>query len=307
MVEAERDPFNLATSVPVRRLEIRFGKFGTADYFDVNGAGSDSHFQFLNWTVDNNGAYDYAADTRGYTVGALIEYYDRNWTFRFAECLMPTVANGIDLEFNLRKARAENFEFEFRPPVPMKQRPTVKVLAYVNHANMGVYRDAVKNYLDGKTPTPEITAHPFRTTAKYGFEGNFEQNLPAHLRVFGRFGWNEGQHESFAYTEVDSTVQVGVDMAGARWHRSADKWGVAFVSNGISADHQEYLRLGGLGFLLGDGNLTYGRETIEEAYYNAHLWRGLFAGPNLQHINNPGYNQARGPVLVPGFRVHLEF
>jgi len=38
------------------------------DFFDMNDVGTDSHSQFLNWTVDNNGAYEYAADTRGYRV-----------------------------------------------------------------------------------------------------------------------------------------------------------------------------------------------------------------------------------------------
>ncbi len=304
--EATRGPLGLATRVPVRRIELRGGKFGMADFFDLNEAGGDSHFQFLNWTVDNNGAYDYAADTRGYTVGLIAEYHDRIWAFRFGEALMPQVANGIDLEFNLRKARAENFEFEFHPKSRLGES-SIRFLSYVNHANMGVYRTAVINYLEGKTPKPEITAHPFHTTIKYGFDFNVVQNLPHNLRAFGRFGWNEGQHESYAYTEVDQTFQGGADLGGVRWHRPIDKIGVAVVTNAIKADHQHYLASGGLGFLLGDGALNYGRENIVESYYNAHVWRGLFCGFDLQHINNPGYNRARGPALVPGVRVHLEF
>jgi len=307
IVEEQRDPWHMATQVPVRRLEFRFGKMGVNDFFDVNEAGTDSHLQFMNWTVDNNGAYDYAADTRGYTVALLAEYHDRNWAFRFAEALMPTVANGIDLEWNLGKARAENFEYEYHPAIAGKRTTTLRLLSYINHANMGVYRDAVNNFLDGKTPTPDITAHPQRTTIKYGFDANLLQELGHYMRLFGRFGWNEGQHESFAYTEVDQTVELGADYSGERWQRKADKVGAAFVSNAISADHQHYLALGGKGFLLGDGALTYGRETIEEAYYNLHVWRGFFLGFDLQHFNNPGYNRDRGPVLVPSARVHLEF
>ena len=118
MEEAERGPFAPATQVPVRRLELRAGKFGTADYFDANAIGTDSHFQFMNWTVDNNGAYDYAADTRGYKFGMSAEYHDRGWALRFAELLMPTIANGPNLEWNLRRARAENFELELHPKKP---------------------------------------------------------------------------------------------------------------------------------------------------------------------------------------------
>jgi high affinity Mn2+ porin len=306
-VEAERGPFSLAPRVAVRRLELRVGKFGMADFFDTNAVGSDSHFQFMNWAVDNNGAYDYSADTRGYTFGVIAEYHDRNWALRFAEGLMPKVANGIDLIWNLRRARAENFELELHPKLVADHATTVRLLSFANHANMGVYRDAVQNFLAGKTPVPEITAHPLQTTIKYGFGVNMEQEFAHHFRGFARWGWNEGQHESYAYTELDQTVAFGADLAGNSWHRKGDKAGAVFVSNGISADHQHYLALGGRGFLLGDGALNYGREDIVEAYYNAHVWRGIFTGFDLQHINNPGYNRDRGPVLVPGFRFHLEF
>ena len=261
----------------------------------------------MNWTVDNNGAYDYAADTRGYTVGLLAEYHERNWAFRFEEALMPKVANGIDLDWSLRRSRAENYELELRPKFSGARGSVIRLLSFVNHANMGVYRDAINNYLAGKTSRPEITNHPEQTTVKYGFSVNAQQEITHALRLYSRFGWNEGQHESYAYTEVDQTVQIGGDYAGDRWKRKLDKTGAVFVSNAIKADHQRYLALGGRGFLLGDGALTYGRENIFEYYYNTHVWRGLFAAFDLQHINDPGYNRDRGPVLVPGLRVHLEF
>src|SRR5205823_3789502 len=153
---------------------------------------------------------------------------------------------------------------------------SIRLLFYVNHANMGVYRTAVVNSLEGKTPRPAITAHPLQTTIKYGFDVNVVQELPHNFRAFGRFGWNEGQHESFAYTEVDQTFEAGSDLAGLKWRRPLDRVGLAVVSNAIKGDHQHYLALGGVGFLLGDGRLNYGRENIVEMYYNAHLWRGLF-------------------------------
>ena len=305
-VEGERGIFALATELPVRRLEFRAGKFGMADFFDQNDAGTDSHYQFMNWTAVNSGAYDYAADTRGYTVGAILEYDNRNWSLRFGEALMPRVANGIDLQWNLEKARAENIELELRPKLAFGAT-TLKLLSFINHANMGVYRQAVNDFLAGKTVRPDITAHTLQTTIKYGFEVNLLQEFAHHVRGFARWGWNEGQHESYAYTEVDEGIEAGADLAGYRWHRKLDRVGAVFISNGISADHQLYLKLGGRGFLLDDGTLTYGRENIFESYYNLHLWRGIFTGVDVQHINNPGYNRDRGPVLVAGARFHLEF
>jgi high affinity Mn2+ porin len=306
-VETERTPFALATEVPVRRIEIRGGKFGTADFFDNNDVGSDSHFQFMNWTTDNSGAYDYAADTRGYTYGLITSYNDRNWSAQFGEMLMPKVANGEDLVWNLHQAHSENIEFQFHPKLFGARTTTIRLLSFINHANMGVYKNAIQNYLDGLTPTPEIDNHPWKTTMKYGFDVNVEHFFAHNIRGFSRWGWNEGQHESFAYTECDETFAIGADVSGDAWYRKLDRVGTAFVTNGISAYHQRYLQLGGLGFILGDGGLTYGRENISETYYNAHIWRGLFLSPNLQHINNPGYNRVRGPVWVASGRIHMEF
>lgn len=306
-VEVDREPLSLDSHLPARRLVFNIGKFGLPDFFDGNNGTGDSHSQFLNWTVINNGAYDYAADTRGYTVGAVIEYDDRKWAFRFAEALMPVVANGIQFRWNLSRARSENYELELHPSLLEQRSTIIRLLAYENHANMGVYEQAINNFLAGKTPRPDITAHPLQNTVKYGFGVNLEQHVSRNIIAFARWGWNEGQHESFAYTEVDQTVLGGADLAGELWRRKLDKLGAAFVSNGISAVHAKYLALGGRGFLLGDGALNYGRENIFETYYTAHLWRGIFLGPDLQHISHPGYNRDRGPVWVPGGRVHLDF
>jgi carbohydrate-selective porin OprB len=308
-VENTRTPFSLFRELPERRLELRFGKFSMADFFDLNTYGTDTNFQFMNWAVDNNGAYDYAADTRGFTFAAMLEYHDRHWAARFAEALMRKVANGIHLDADLGRARAENIEFEVHGKTIGQQNGIIRFLAFVNHANMGSYREAVNNFLNnpGNLTAPDITAHPLRTTIKYGFGVNFEQQLNDWFGVFGRWGWNEGRHESYAYTEVDQTVEIGAGASGAAWHRKYDRAGAVFVSNGISRDHQEYLALGGLGFLLGDGRLDYGRENIVETYYTLHLWRGIYPSFGLQHINNPGYNRDRGPVLVPSLRLHVEF
>jgi high affinity Mn2+ porin len=306
-VGSTRTPYSLFSTLPVRRLEVRFGKFSMADFFDLNTYGSDTTFQFMNWTVDNNGTYDYAADTRGFTFGAMLEYHDRRWALRFAEGLMPKVANGIHLDADLGRAHGENIEFELHGTVFRKQEGIVRLLTFVNHANMGSYREATDNFQAGLTPVPEITAHPLQTTIKYGFGVNFEQPLNDWMGVFGRWGWNEGRHESYAYTEVDQTFQIGAGGNGKPWRRKFDRAGVVFVSNGISRDHQVYLALGGSGFLLGDGRLNYGRENVVESYYTLHVWRGIYPSFGVQHINNPGYNRDRGPLVVPTLRLHLEF
>ena len=306
-VENERTPLSLFNELPLRRLEIRFGKFSLPDFFDQNSVGSDTRFQFTNWSVDNNGAWDYAADTRGYSVGAVADFEDRNWGFRFAEALMPKVANGIDLVWRPWQVHAENFEYELRHGLIPKKSGVLRLLAYTNYANMGIYRDAVIQFEEGLVPAPDITHHPWHITRKYGFGVNLEQTLTPSLTAFARWGWDNGKTESFAYTEIDSTVAEGVRVNGVKWRRKQDRAGIAFVSNGIKKDHQNYLAAGGSGFLLGDGRLNYGRENILESYYTAHVWRGIYLAAGLHYIVNPGYNRDRGPVIVPSFRAHVEF
>lgn len=306
-VENKRSYLSLFDELPRRRVEVRFGKFSMPDFFDLNSAGSDTHFQFINWTTDNNGAWDYGADTRGYTVGATADFEDRNWGLRFSEALMPKTANGIDLVWRPWQVHAENFEYELRRGFIPKKSGVVRLLAYTNYANMGIYREAVANFEAGLTAIPDIANHPWHVTRKYGFGINLEQNLTRYLTAFSRFGWDNGKTESFAYTEVDQTVAVGVGAAGTWWRRKQDRAGIAFVSNAICKDHQTYLADGGYGFLLGDGALNYGRENIVESYYTVHAWRGIYLAPGVQHIENPGYNRDRGPVVVPSFRAHVEF
>jgi high affinity Mn2+ porin len=312
LIDSPRTQFSLATKVPERRFEFYFGKMSLPDYLDINTIGTDSHLQFMNWTVDNNGAWDYAADTRGYTYAAIFEYDDKDWSARYALALMPTVANGIDLDWNLHRASGQNWEFELRKPLlgsllPAERKGVVRVLSFVNHAHMGLYRDANKAFLAGEGTRPVIQDHETFGAVKYGFGLNAEQELTRDLRAFTRIGWNEGQHESFAYTEVDQTVEFGGDYSGRSWSRPFDKLGVTFVSNAIKKDHQDYLKLGGLGFLLGDGKLNYAREDILEGYYNLHTWRGIYYALDLQYIDHPGYNKDRGPGLVESVRMHVDF
>ena len=302
-----RGPLSTFTELPARRLELRFGKFGVADFFDVNSVGSDSHMQFMNWTIDQNGAYDYAADTRGYTWAAMAEYQSPKWGVRFAEALLPTVANGPQLVWNLRRANASNVEFELHRGFLRRKDGIIRVLWYLNNANMGIYQAANQEYLEGLVAVPDITHHPRQVTTKYGFGLNFEQVLTKDIVAYGRVGWNNGKTESWAYTETDNTAQAGAGFSGHLWKRRNDRAGFSFVSNGISNEHAQYLSYGGLGFILGDGGLTYGRENILESYYTTHTWRGIYIGPDVQYVLNPGYNQVRGPIIVYSLRLHTEF
>ena len=301
----DRDPLHVLRNLPVRRIEIRAGKLATTDAFDVNTIGSDSHLQFTNWAIDNDAAYDYAADTRGYSLGVIVEYAEPRWSLRLGELAMPKVANGIDYDLDITRARGENLEVEIHDELA-GHPGVVRLLGFGNHARMGRYADAIAAAQRGEVAVPDITASRAAGRLKYGAGLNVEHEISASLHGFGRLGWNDGRTESFAYTEVDNTVALGADLRGAPWHRAGDKLGIAGVSSGLSDGHRRYLALGGKGFLLGDGRLRYGRETLAEAYYTARLHRGVSVAADLQLVGRPGYNRDRGPVAVGGLRLHLE-
>jgi high affinity Mn2+ porin len=279
-------------------VDFYAGQFSTVDWFDGNMVGSDSHTQFMNWAVDNNAAYDYAADTRGYTRGVVMQWAVGRWELRAGEMMLPTVANGLDLSWSWN-THSENLEVQ-RHTSLLGRNGSLRALTFINHANMGNYREAVTD-----TPgdeAPDITRYRHPGAVKYGFGGSFEQEITSAVRGYVRMGWNEGHNESFVYTEANSAVSAGMDVRFAkRW-----KSGLAVASDGISADHQHYLARGGMGFLLGDGGLNYGREQAVETYANVSLGRGLSLAMDVQCIVNPGYNRDRGPVWVPGFRLHWD-
>jgi high affinity Mn2+ porin len=158
-ITVERTPLSILTTLPARRVDIHVGEFDLVDFFDVNSVANDSHTQFMNWTVVNNGAYDYAADTRGYTWGAVVDYEDRAWGFRFAEALISKRPNGLTLQKNLQDAHSENYELEFRPGLIENRDTAIRLLAFTNFANMGDYHQAIDLFEAGKTPAPEIDDH----------------------------------------------------------------------------------------------------------------------------------------------------
>ena len=300
----ESDENQLAGSRPARRYSITLGRFTVTDFFDNNRYSHDPRTQFMGWAVMYNGAWDYAADTRGYTWGWVHELHFPHWALRYASAAMPRVANGLRFDRRLFRDRSDMFEGELRGE--FHRRPgAIRLLSYFNHADMGTYADALR--LAAQTGTrPDVTATRRIGTLKYGFGVSADQELTKDVGIFGRLGWNDGKTESFAFTAMDRLATAGVSIKGTRWKRPDDVAATSLTFGGLSAVHSEYLARGGYDFLIGDGALRYGAETSWESYYSAHLFSGFFATLGADHVNNPAYNRDRGPVWVGTLRLHLE-
>jgi high affinity Mn2+ porin len=300
-IEDDINQFQAVKSID--RFTFVFGKFSLNDYFDNNTYTHDPRTQFLNWSLMDNGAWDYAADTRGYDWGFYFELHLTAWSFRFALVQESAVANGLDLDSHLLKAHAENFEVEYR--YMLKEHPgKARLLSYTNQADMGNYQNTLNLAAQTHT-TPDITQTRSYCT-KYGFGLNLEQEISSNIGVFSRLGWNNGATESWAFTEVDRTESLGASIKGALWNRADDLVGGAVIVNELSSVHASYLAAGGEGFLLGDGALNYAPEEIFEAYYLYKLSRPVGISPDFQFVKNPGYNADRGPAAIFALRFHYE-
>lgn len=300
----ESDQNQLAGSVPSRRVVATVGLLPVIDLFDDNAYSHDGRTQFMNWSIVTHAAFDFAADARGYSRGAALEWFHDDWALRVARFAMPTESNGA--KQNLALGRSHGDQIEVERGWRLGERPgRVRLLAWRNRAVMGSFADALA--LAAATgATPDLT-QVRRDQAKVGFGVNLEQSLGGADGVFLRASRHDGRTETFAYTEVDRSLSAGVLLGGARWGRERDSAGLAFARNGLSASHRDYLAAGGLAFFLGDGRLSYRPETIVEAFYSLSLAPRAWASVNLQRIANPGHNADRGPVNVYGVRLHANF
>ena len=284
-----------------QNFTVIIGKFGIADYFDNNDYSHDPRKQFLNWALMNSGAWDYPADTRGYTWGFALMYNDPSYAIQFAAVMEPLKANGLVMDPHINKAFGLALEFDKYYSI-LDEDGTARLLLYQNKARMGSYREV----LDNPAYNMDITLTERYSRSKYGFAFNISQKINENSGCFLRASWNDGKTETWAFTEIDQSVATGIEDKGIIKARINDEFGVAYVINGLSNDHREYLAAGGYGFMIGDGKLNYGYENIFETYYKIQFTSYLMLTLDYQFVLNPAYNKDRGPVNILAIRAHIE-
>lgn len=293
----------LAAETTSDNLVLTVGKFSVVDIFDTNAYAHDPRSDFLNWSVIDAGAFDYAADAWGYTYGASAEWNRSWWTLRAGLFEMSPVPNGkvVKVDFSARMAV---LEWEMRHDWS-GQPGKIKLSAFSNRASMGSYRDAV--HLGQQLGMAPDMVPVRRRASRAGVAINVEQAVSPDVGLFARASANDGTKEAYEFTEINRSLSAGLQLKGTGWGRADDKAGVAAVVNGLAHPAQDYFRAGGMGILIGDGGLRYGSENILEAYYAMRLSPAVAVSLDYQHINNPAYNRDRGPVSIFGVRAHAEF
>jgi len=287
------------------RIEIKAGKLAPTDDFDQNRYANNGRTQFMNYDFLFNTAWDYASDTRGYSVGASAALVHPAWRLLFGSYQVPVTRNGMTLDSEIYRARGDQVELDL---AKWEKGPIVRFLAFRNGGRMGDYRDAMA--LGAATNTvPDTTAVQQEGNVKYGFGVNIEQPLAndGDTGLFARAGWANGTNSNWAYTESDRHASMGLQVSGKNWGRQEDAFGIAFGINGITSSHQHYLEQGGIGMLIGDGALDYGLEQVCEAYYRIQIGKYVQLSPDFQYIENPAYNKDRGPIQVYGMRLRIYY
>lgn len=292
------------------RITISAGKFAISDFYDDNVYSHDPRTQFLNWSLMSNGAWDYPANTRGYTFGIVSELIKNNWAIRISTVAVPAIANSAKMEYHISKAHAETLEME-RKIFLKKRQGTLRFLFSEMFSRAPSYEEGISAIGANNTSLLDVISGDAERKnyggKKYtiGFSG--DQELSNSIGIFMRAGWNDGEDVTWAFTEIDQTLSAGVSMKGIKWHRANDVLGIASVVNSIPQEHRNFLEAGGYGFIIGDGKLNYGREAILEAYYDALINNFFSLSLDYQFVNNPGYNKDRGPVNVFAIRGHISF
>jgi high affinity Mn2+ porin len=288
---------------PTDNVMLTLGKLSVVDIFDTNTYAHDPRADFLNWSIIDAGAFDYAADAWGYTYGGSLEWTQSWWTVRTGVFALSEVPNSKVIDRSLRQYSVVA-EFEGRHEL-FGHPGKIKLLGFVNRGRMASYDDALRlAQTDGTVPDVSLVR---RMASRPGASVNLEQEITHDLGVFARASANDGSKEAFEFTEINRSVTAGASLKGSSWHRPGDTAGAAFVVNGISAAARAYFAAGGIGILIGDGKLNYASERILEVYYSAALDEHLSLAMNFQRVVDPAYNRDRGPVSIFGVRLHAEF
>jgi high affinity Mn2+ porin len=317
----ESGPLQLGTHYDSRRLVFVAGNFTILDFFDTNAFDVDPRQGFLGLGFMTYAAYDFASDARGYSYGGIGEFIWDDWAVRYGRITPPKQPNQLPVDFRLLKYYGDQVEVEHKHKIG-EQEGMVRVLAFRNRENMGRFSDAIAafeadpqenattctgfNYGSQNAGAPDL-CWARKPNVKEGIGAFAEQYIGHDIGVFARGMYSDGRTEVYAYTSTDRSATLGVLAKGSAWSRPKDLTGIGGNFGWISDIHAKYLGMGGVDGFVGDGAITAGAEKSLDMFYSANLGKVYWLTGDYQHITNPGFNAARGPVNVFTVRVHGEF
>ena len=239
----------------------------------------------------------------GFTYGGAVDWTQSWWSLRAGLFDMSRKPNQPEL---VRGFGQFSVITEGEARYQLWQPGSVRLLFFINRAEMGSYGDAVA--LGEATDSTPSTALVREYKSRPGAEIHLQQQITGDLGAFLRLSVNDGSKEAYDFTDINRSLSTGLSLQGARWGRPNDTLASAVVINGISQDARRYFAGGGIGILIGDGALPrYAPERIVETYYSVYIKEWAALTLDYQYVDNPAYNPERGPVSVFALRAHLGF
>lgn len=318
------DQLTLAGYQDISRITFTIGRMSPLDFCDNNTYAKDPHTQFLSWGAMGNLTWDYGEDPLGYITGFAVDLNQPKWSLRYGFFQMPSEKNGFSADDQYLifpnhggangpffRSWAMMAEYERRYEIK-SHHGAIRFTPWLDEADFASYKVATALLLanppnlntEGQGAGISIPQAARAYRIKYGLGLNWEQEIRKNIGAFSRIGWNNGQCESWTFTDVNWTTSLGISINGEKWHRKGDNVGVLYIISGASKANQDFLKAGGTDILDGDGNLNYNPERVLETYYDLHIWKTIHATADYQFVVNPAFNRARGPVSIFGVRLH---
>jgi hypothetical protein len=315
------DPMQLGTVVDSRRIVVTIGSFSILDVFDRNAVSGDPRQNFFNMAFMTNSSWDFTSDARGYSWGGTAELTWDDWALRIGRITPPKDPNQLAVDYRIWKYYGDQIELEHDHKL-FGLPGAVRLLGYRNRVYTGRFDDAIAaynsdpgknaascttfNYGSGNFTAPDM-CWVRKANVKLGIGLNLEQYLTKSIGVFFRGMYSDGKTEVDAYDPADRSISIGTVAKGTAWDRPFDVAGAAFGMSWISAIHGTYLAMGGVDGFVGDGYLRRAAEGVVEVFYSFNLLKAIWLSADYQFLWNPGFNADRGPVHIPGVRIHAEF
>jgi high affinity Mn2+ porin len=299
-VPTDNDPLRFSEPMARERITITAGKFAVWDIFDDNRYAHDARTQFMNWALVGGGAFDYAADARGFSEGIAVEWENGSWAVRGGAFRVAREVNGLFLDPSVTRA------FQLLGSVERFWRIGEREGAVRFIYGASRTRQSPWSEIDPAN-RQSFQLNPHSYSLKNNITISADQQITEDFGIFGRLSWNDGRTQNWMFTEMDRAISVGGALTGQRWNRPNDTVGLGTNVGWISSGRQRYLEQGGIGFITGDGRLNYRPEWITELYYDARVAPGLNMALGYQLLVNPAYNADRGPVNIFSFRLRTAF
>jgi high affinity Mn2+ porin len=157
----EPDLNQLGGTQTSNRLVFTIGKYSIVDIFDTNRYAHDPRNDFLNWSIIDQGAFDYAANSWGYTYGAAVEWYQDWWAARVGVFDLSQTPNSTNLSNGFGQGQ---FVIELEERHGLWDQPgKLKALYWLTRGNLGTYLDAISLGETTGTAPSTSAVRSFRT------------------------------------------------------------------------------------------------------------------------------------------------